>query len=63
MNGYEVAQRIRTQQWERRPLLIAATGWGQEEDRQKALAAGFDQHLTKPFDPKQISALIAQHTD
>jgi PAS domain S-box-containing protein len=60
MNGYEVARHVRAQPWGSRPLLIAATGWGQEDDRQKALAAGFDLHLTKPFDPLQLSAVIAE---
>lgn len=60
MNGYEVARHVRAQPWGSRPLLIAATGWGQDDDRKKALAAGFDLHLTKPFDPLQLLALIAE---
>ena len=59
MTGYEVARHVRSQSWGSRPLLIAATGWGQDEDRQKALIAGFDLHLTKPFDPAELVALIA----
>ncbi len=59
LNGYEVARRVRAQAWGQGPLLIAATGWGQEGDRQEALAAGFDLHLTKPFDPLALAALIA----
>ena len=62
MNGYEVAAHVRSQPWGARPLLVAATGWGQEDDRQKALAAGFDLHLTKPFDPMALSALIVERT-
>jgi CheY-like chemotaxis protein len=61
LNGYEVAQQVRAQPWGRRPLLIAATGWGQEEDRKKAINAGFDLHLTKPFDPFQLVAMLADH--
>ncbi|QJC57547.1 Autoinducer 2 sensor kinase/phosphatase LuxQ [Polaromonas vacuolata] len=61
LNGYELAQHIRAQPWGLRPLLVAATGWGQEGDRQKALAAGFDLHLTKPFDPLELADLIAAH--
>ena len=61
LNGYQVAQQIRAQPWGGRILLIAATGWGQDDDRQKALAAGFNLHLTKPFDPQQLSALIDGH--
>jgi signal transduction histidine kinase len=59
LNGYEVARRIRAEPWGASSLLVAATGWGQEEDRRKASDAGFDRHLTKPFDPTQLSALIA----
>ncbi|MDP3760677.1 MAG: response regulator [Ramlibacter sp.] len=60
LNGYEVAQRVRAQPWGARPLIIAATGWGQEQDRQKATEAGFDLHLTKPFDPRMLTDIIAQ---
>jgi PAS domain S-box-containing protein len=60
LNGYEVARRVRAQPWGRQPLMIAATGWGREDDREKARTAGFDLHLTKPFDPLQLAALIAQ---
>lgn len=56
LNGYEAAQRIREQPWGRRMVLVALTGWGQEEDKRRATAAGFDHHLTKPVD----SALLAQ---
>ncbi|MEJ5992082.1 ATP-binding protein [Ramlibacter sp. PS3R-8] len=60
LNGYEVAQRIRAQAWGAKPLLVAATGWGQEGDRQKATAAGFDRHLTKPFDPQRLVDLVGE---
>jgi CheY-like chemotaxis protein len=50
---------VRAQPWGRQALLVAATGWGQEEDRRKAIAAGFDVHLTKPFSPDQLLATIA----
>ena len=63
LNGYEVARRVRAQPWGARPLMIAATGWGQDDDRQKAMAAGFDMHLTKPFDPAHLSELIAKRFD
>jgi len=39
---------------------VALTGWGQERDRRRAWAAGFDHHLTKPVDPVQIEALLAE---
>jgi CheY-like chemotaxis protein len=57
MNGYEVAKRLRSEDWGRNVLLVAATGWGQDTDKRMAYDAGFDYHLTKPFDPKD--ALIA----
>jgi CheY-like chemotaxis protein len=66
MNGYTVAKRIRECMGEAQPLLIAVTGWGQEEDRQRSKAAGFDHHLVKPVDPASLCALLstrpANHT-
>jgi CheY-like chemotaxis protein len=59
MNGYEVAQRIRREAWGKQMLLIALTGWGQEDDRRKAFDAGFDHHLIKPIDPQALEALMA----
>jgi CheY-like chemotaxis protein len=61
MSGYEVAQHIRTQGWGKDMLLIALTGWGQEEDKRKALEAGFDHHLIKPIDPDALEALMVAH--
>ena len=58
LNGYQLAQRIRATAWGRRAMLIAITGWGQDEDKRRALAAGFDEHLTKPFDPSGLEALL-----
>jgi signal transduction histidine kinase len=49
VSGYELAARIRALTLARQPILIALTGYGQETDRQAALAAGFDDHLTKPI--------------
>ena len=59
MNGYSVAERIRRGSREAQPLLIAVTGWGQEEDRHRSKAAGFDHHLVKPVDPAALSAILA----
>jgi PAS domain S-box-containing protein len=59
MNGYEVAQRIRAEPWGASIMLIAVTGWGQEEDKRKAHEAGFNQHLIKPVDPNVLEALMA----
>jgi len=48
LSGYEVARRLREESWGKQMLLIAVTGWGQENDKQRATDAGFDFHLTKP---------------
>jgi PAS domain S-box-containing protein len=58
LNGYQLAQQIRGTRWGRRAVLIAITGWGQEQDKQRALAAGFDRHLTKPVDPSRLETLL-----
>lgn len=59
LNGYGVAQRIRGEAWGEPMVLIALTGWAQDEDKRRALAAGFNCHLTKPVDPDEVEALIA----
>ena len=59
MNGYTLAARIRERMSEAPPLLIAVTGWGQEEARLRSKAAGFDHHLVKPVDPGALAALLA----
>ncbi|WP_437681765.1 hybrid sensor histidine kinase/response regulator [Sorangium sp. So ce131] len=59
MNGYEVARYLREQPWGKELVLVALTGWGQQEDKQRATEAGFDVHLTKPVDPGAIKALLA----
>jgi CheY-like chemotaxis protein len=58
MNGYELAQRLRQEPWGKGIILIALTGWGQDDDR--ALEAGFDHHLTKPVTSAVIEKLLAQ---
>lgn len=60
LNGYEVARRIRQELDEPRITLIAVTGWGQDEDRRRSKAAGFDHHLTKPVDFSTVQALLAK---
>ena len=59
LSGYEVARTLRKQPWATDLQLIALTGWGQDDDRRRALLAGFDHHLTKPIDPDQLESLIA----
>jgi CheY-like chemotaxis protein len=61
VDGYEVARRIRADQDRNGMLLVAVTGYGQPEDRARALAAGFDLHVTKPITPERLSALISEH--
>jgi signal transduction histidine kinase len=59
MNGYEAARRIRQQPGGKDLKLVALTGWGQEEDKRRALAAGFDLHVTKPLEPALLEQLLA----
>jgi len=59
MDGYEVARRIRQLPEYRDLVLIALTGWGQEQDRRRSAAAGFDHHLLKPTDMVALQALMA----
>ena len=59
LSGYEVAQLLRKEPWATGIQLIAVTGWGQENDRRRALEAGFDRHLTKPIDPHQLEEFMA----
>jgi CheY-like chemotaxis protein len=59
MDGYEVARRLGEQAGRQGLRLVAVTGYGQEEDRRKAEAAGFDDHLVKPVDPDALQQLLA----
>jgi signal transduction histidine kinase len=58
MDGYEVARRIRANPANRHISLIALTGWGQDEDRKRSVAAGFNHHLVKPADIEQLRQLL-----
>jgi CheY-like chemotaxis protein len=58
MDGYEVARRIRQQPAGRDLMLIALTGWGQEDDRRRTSQAGFDHHLLKPADIAALESLL-----
>jgi CheY-like chemotaxis protein len=58
LNGYEVCRRIRQQPWGRDLVLVALTGWGQQEDRERSKAAGFTTHMVKPVDPDRIMTLL-----
>lgn len=59
IDGYEACRRIRELKGDA-VRIIALTGWGQEEDRQRSTAAGFDEHLTKPVDFTRLEAIAAQ---
>jgi two-component system, chemotaxis family, CheB/CheR fusion protein len=58
MSGYEVAQRIRSMDGGREIVLVAITGRGQKEDKERAMEAGFDEHLTKPVDTSLLASVI-----
>jgi len=60
LDGYAVARQLRERGDTSHALLIAMTGYGQKDDRQRAVDAGFDYHFVKPTDPRQIHAAIEQ---
>ena len=60
LNGYETARRIRQQAWGRGVLLIALSGWGQDEDRRRSEEAGFDAHLVKPVDLPELKRILSR---
>jgi signal transduction histidine kinase/CheY-like chemotaxis protein len=60
MDGFQVAEQIRRREDSDRILLIALTGWGQEQDRRRTHEAGFDHHLVKPADVKVLRTLLTQ---
>jgi CheY-like chemotaxis protein/two-component sensor histidine kinase len=63
MSGYEVARRIRAEPWGAGMILVAVTGWGQDDDKRRAADAGFNQHLTKPVDGARLDAMLRQYLD
>jgi PAS domain S-box-containing protein len=60
LNGYEAARKIRSQPWGKQMVLIALTGWGQQQDRRRTQEAGFDAHLTKPVNYGAIMEILAK---
>jgi len=58
LNGYQVARRIREQSWGKDIMLMALTGWGQTDDRNRTREAGFDHHLVKPVDLTELVTLL-----
>jgi CheY-like chemotaxis protein len=60
MDGYAVASRLREQPWASEVTIFAVTGRGQEEDRQRSIANGFQEHIVKPVVPDQLKSLLAK---
>jgi two-component system CheB/CheR fusion protein len=61
MDGYEVAAEMRKRPETREALLVALSGYGQDEDRERSKAAGFDEHFVKPVNLKDLQTLLANH--
>jgi len=60
LKGTEVAKELRRHRELAGARIVALTGWGQPDDRQRTAAAGFDDHLTKPADPGQIQRILEE---
>jgi len=60
LNGYDACRRIRSEPWGRDMILIAQTGWGQDDDRRRTEEAGFDGHVVKPVDPDDLIKMVAR---
>lgn len=63
LDGLETARRIRQQPWGKRAVLIAITGWGNEDNKRESAEAGFDVHLVKPVDPMTIVSALDKIDD
>jgi CheY-like chemotaxis protein len=63
LNGHDACRRIRKEAWGKNVVLVAVTGWGQEEDRRKSNDAGFDGHLVKPVQYDALLSLLAGLTE
>ena len=62
-NGYEVCQRLRKREWGMQMVMIAVTGWGQDEDRRRSRDAGFNYHLTKPVMFQDLMRVLSELGD
>src|SRR6185437_1893311 len=61
LDGYQIASSFRKEPTGNRVLLVALTGYGTPEARERSRAAGFDHHLIKPIDPKALRGLMVEH--
>jgi len=59
VSGHDLAREIRKQEWGKKALLVALTGWGQNDDQELSKEAGFDHHLVKPVSPEALLNLLA----
>ena len=59
MSGYEVCRRLRQHAWGKAIVVVALTGWGQDEDRERSREAGFDEHMTKPVDHDALLVFLS----
>ena len=62
MDGHQVARSLRAQVGARVPFLVALTGWGQAQDRERTRHSGFDHHLVKPVEMKTLQRLLRRST-
>jgi PAS domain S-box-containing protein len=58
LNGFDTCRRIRAQPWGKNVVIVALTGWGQDEDKQRSQEAGFDSHVVKPVDPATLEKVL-----
>jgi len=58
MDGYELARRMRAESWGKQALLVALTGWGQDQHRRRSHEAGFDRHMIKPANAEALRAVL-----
>jgi PAS domain S-box-containing protein len=63
MNGFDACRAIRGAEWGKSVVVIAQTGWGQDDDRRRTLEAGFDDHLVKPVEPAALMRMLASLAD
>ena len=59
LDGFEVCRQIREQAWGKEMVIVALTGWGNDETRYKTRQIGFDMHLVKPLDPETLFVVLA----